>query len=203
VTFQQHDAILKRHDGCFQHTAAPNRNASCGDSIMASKNLRPIRIEGNVAHIPLTQGYEAVIDAQDAHLVAGVMWGARVAPRSVYATRSVIVDGKMTTVQMHRLLMQAQPGTQVDHIDGDGLNNRRSNLRIADRAQNQHNKRISSSNTSGFKGVHWDSHKSRWRARICAYGRRFYLGYFSSPEEAYDRYCEASKKIHGKFGRVK
>lgn len=167
-------------------------------------NLRPIRIEGDLAFIPLTKGYEAVIDAVDAWLVAGCDWYALVAPHTVYAIRrakkSEETPGR--TIYMHRVLMNAADGVETDHISCDGLDNRRSNLRLATASQNQHNKRAPKNNTSGLKGVSWHSRSRKWRARICLNKKTKHLGEFDSREEAFAVYASACSMLHGEFGRV-
>ena len=170
------------------------------------KPIRPIRIEGNLAYVPLTQGYEAVIDAADVPLVEGRNWHASVNRSTVYAQRSEAGAGgngpKHRAVQLHRVIMGEPKGLLVDHRDGDGLNNRRSNLRMATRSQNQHNQKLASHNTSGFKGVRWDKQRGKWQAAIRLNGKRKHLGFFPTPEAAYEAYCKGSAEIHGEFGRV-
>src|ERR1043165_3940616 len=85
----------------------------------------------------------------------------------------------------------------VDHIDGNGLNNRRSNLRLATYAQSSMNRGRNIKNSSGYKGV--DLKDGKWRAEIQVSRKKVYLGRFSTPEEAYAAYCEAAKKYHGEF----
>jgi hypothetical protein len=166
------------------------------------RNIRPIRIEGNIAYVPLTRGYEAIIDAADVPLVAGHNWCALVRPHTVYAGRGDCTGPTFRTVQMHRVLMGEPDGLDVDHEDGNGLNNTRDNLRPATRPQNQHNARTRSDNTSGYKGVYWSNREGVWKAQIRINGRRKYLGRHDTPEDAYASYCEASKKYHGEFGRI-
>jgi hypothetical protein len=166
------------------------------------RNIRPIRLDGNIAYVPLTRGYEAIIDAADAPLVEGFNWSAMVAPRSVYAKRNDRTGDKARTVQMHRVILSEPEGLEVDHIDGDGLNNTRDNLRVATKAQNQHNRRINRDNTSGLKGVSWCKHAGKCQARITINGKLKHLGYFNTKEEAHAAYCEASAKFHKEFGRT-
>jgi len=90
----------------------------------------------------------------------------------------------------------------VDHVDGNGLDNRRSNLRLATASQNQCNQRRSSANSSGFKGVTWCRKGKRWKARIKVNKVLKHLGTFTSPEAAYAAYCAASERFHGEFGRT-
>lgn len=164
------------------------------------RTIREIRIEGNVAFIPLTKGYTAVIDVEDVPLIAGSNWSARVPSNrnTVYAARRNprAVGGHI--VSLHRFLMGSPAGFEVDHIDGDGLNNRRSNLRCATRSQNQHNRRPNKG--SGPKGVAWHKRDQKWQARIMLNGKHHWLGNFSTAEEASLAYAEASQRLHGDFG---
>jgi AP2 domain/HNH endonuclease len=171
------------------------------------KRARPIRVEGDIAYIPLTKGYEAIIDAADVPLVNGCNWQAHEKKRgdgsiyTVYAVRFFEGDGKRTSKRLHRVLL-GDGALHVDHIDGDGLNNRRCNLRAATRSQNMHNQRVRRDNASGFKGVHLDKRTSMWTAQIASGGKRKRLGSYGSPEEAHAAYVLASARLHGEFGRV-
>lgn len=164
-----------------------------------SKAIRPIRIEGQLAYVTLTKGYEAVIDAVDAPLVSASNWSAALDKGQPYARRGVRTGGPLS---MHRLIVGAKMGEMVDHKDGNGLNNRRSNLRIVSAIENAWNVKRKANNTSGFKGVYWNCHHNRWVASISIRGKRIYLGHFKTPESAHVAYCEASAKHHGEFGRT-
>lgn len=89
---------------------------------------------------------------------------------------------------------------QVDHIDGDTLNNRMDNLRLASHAENGWNRRRPSNNVSGVKGVNW--HRGKWQANITSNGVRTYLGVFNCRTAAAIAYAKASIRRHGKFGRI-
>lgn len=141
--------------------------------------------------------YEAIVDIEDGDL-AGFNWTASIRKSSkVYATRNA------NHSQMHRIILermlkrQLVTNEEVDHIDGDCLNNRRENLRLATHSQNQKNRRRNENNLSGYKGV--QAHGKGWKARITSNGRNIYLGVFYTPEEAHDAYCEAAKELHGEF----
>lgn len=165
--------------------------------------VRAIRIEGDVAYVPLTKGYEAVIDAADVPKVSRWNWCARVQSNTVYAIRTHKVQGVQSTMLMHRLLMQGGiDGLEVDHIDGNGLNNRQENLRPATRSENLRNTRISRRSTTGCKGVMVHKKSGRFRAQIQINGVVRHLGYFSTKEAAAAAYAEASAQLHGSFGRV-
>jgi hypothetical protein len=88
------------------------------------KSIRPIRVEGNVAFVPLTKGRESVIDAADVHLVEGFNWFAHVRGGGAYAC-SLRLSPKRKHIILHRIIMGDPDGLEIDHIDGDGLNNRR------------------------------------------------------------------------------
>ena len=166
--------------------------------------LRTLRIEGDVAYIPLTKGYEAVIDISDVSLVEGCNWTAQIAPRTVYAGRSFreFPGGSPRTLLLHRVILNSIAGVGVDHLDGNGLNNRRVNLRPATQLENSRNRKLNTNNSSGFKGVTWHKHSKKWVARITLNWKLVGLGYYASREEAYAAYCKASLKLHGNFGRT-
>ena len=169
---------------------------------MANRSIRPIRIDGNVAYVPLTRGYEAVIDAADAPLIEGRNWSAKVNRRAVYAVTKIrLVNGKQGVLWLHRLIMGDPAEFNVDHIDGNGLYNCRSNLRLATASQNKFNSRRSTNNTSGFKGVSWHPGNAKWRAYISFEGKKHHLGYYDTPDTAHSAYAVASAKLHGEFGR--
>lgn len=163
---------------------------------------RQIRLEGDLAFIPLTQGYEAVIDAADVPLVSGVTWRALVRRDTVYAQAQGPRPAR-TPMLLHRVLTGEPVGFKVDHRDGDGLNNRRTNLRVATSHQNGQNSRLSRANTSGLKGASWEKRARKWQASIRIQGTQKHLGYYATAEEAHAAYCAASQEHHGEFGRVK
>jgi hypothetical protein len=91
---------------------------------------------------------------------------------------------------------------QVDHINGNGLDNRKANLRLATVAENSQNARRRKDNASGFKGVYWDKYWKRWKAQIRYDGKCKRLGTFSTPEEAHEAYCRAAQDFHGQFANT-
>jgi hypothetical protein len=166
------------------------------------KTIRKIRIEGKVAYVPLSRGYEAVIDAEDIAIVEGFNWTASPAGRTVYAGRIATKNGKPKHVSMHRAIIKAPKGKHVDHIDGNALNNQKSNLRLATPSQNQHNARLRIDNPSGYKGVRLYKPSGKWQARISAQKKQYHLGYFDTIEEAHQAYIDASNLLHGEFGKT-
>ena len=169
---------------------------------------RPIVVEGNIAHVPLTQGYTAIIDAEDVKLVEQYNWHSWVAKREdgtvkkVYAVRNINYDDKRILIQMHRVLFAVPEGYEVDHEDCDGLNNRKYNLRISTHQQNTRNQKLSIANKTGYKGVVWNPNHGKYTASIRNKGKKYHLGSFDTKEKAAKAYAEASKKYHGEFGRL-
>jgi hypothetical protein len=173
------------------------------------RKVRPIKIEGNTARISLTMGYEAVVDAVDVPALTGRNWYAKVARRadgtvrSVYATTKICDDnGVRRRVYMHQVLMPVAAGYCVDHVDSDGLNNCRANLRAVTPSQNMQNKRVAVTSSSGVKGVFWHSANKRWHAQIAKGGVQRFLGYFDTIDDAAAAYAKASAATHGEFGSL-
>jgi hypothetical protein len=102
-------------------------------------------------------------------------------------------NGRRQTIGMHRLVMDAQPGQMIDHIDGDGLNNQRSNLRFCTMSQNQANSRRRRKFKSNYKGVY--PHTGGWMVRFC----RRYVGWYKTEEEAAAAYAKAAREKFGEF----
>jgi hypothetical protein len=175
---------------------------------MTTPNDTPIQAElPFTINIPLTRGYSTVVDAIDADL-AKVKWQVQIAPRSKYATRVVFTSRTESHREMlHRLILERMldrkmiKGECVDHINGDGLDNRRENLRLATHAQNMHNSQKPINNSSGYKGVDWSKGDGKWRARIAVNGKRKGLGLYNTPEAAHEAYQRAAKELHGEFFR--
>lgn len=153
-----------------------------------------------MVELELTQGYVTVLDKEDLHLVSNHKWSLHNASdKNLYAISGE--DGKNNL--MHRVILGiTDPNIKIDHRDGDGLNNRRMNLRICTMSQNQWNVGIRQDNTSGFKGVSKHKSSGKWRARITAHNKVHYLGHYKTPEEAYAAYCSAALELHGEFARV-
>lgn len=117
----------------------------------------------------------------------------------IYRLEKRDANGKRKRQYMHRILVNAQPGSCVDHINGNTLDNRLCNLRITDRHGNQRNK-IGTSST-GFKGVSFDSFTGRYQAKISVDGKTVMLGRRDTPEEASLLYREAAIKYYGEYAR--
>ena len=103
---------------------------------------------------------------------------------------------------MHRAIMEITSKLQTDHINGNGLDNRRKNLRVCTHQENVINSRKQKNNTSGYKGVGWEKRRKKWIARITKSGKNKYLGQFDTAKQAYAAYCEAAKELHKDFARL-
>lgn len=149
--------------------------------------------------IPLTQGFVALVDDEDYDRVVGAGgWHARRDKVTVYASRWVPGDGgRRVALLLHAFITGFD---LTDHINGDGLDNRRANLREATKGQNNVNRRRNSNNTSGFKGV--GRNAGQWRARIRAGGTELHVGYYPTPEAAAVAYDAAARELHGEFACV-
>ncbi len=169
---------------------------------------RPIRIDGCIAYVPLTKGYEAVIDAFMVDDIGKWNWQSLVFRRAdgsvwnVYAVRSAIIGGSLRKIYMHREIAKFPEGVHVDHINGDGLNNLSANLRAASATQNRCNSRRRITNQSGVKGVSWDPRLNKWRAVIMLRRKQYHLGLFEDKEAAAAAYAKGSAELHGEFGRT-
>lgn len=154
------------------------------------------------AKIPLTQGYYALVDEDDATWLSQWNWYYW----DGYARRNgewhPVEDGRLARdpILMHRSILQLPDQMDVDHANGDGLDNRRLNIRPATRAQNMHNR--GSVSGSEYKGVHWHKRRGKWAAAISVNGTRYHLGYFHSDVEAALSYDEAAVEHHGEFAHL-
>ena len=150
--------------------------------------------------IELTPGQRAIVDAADFESLSQYSWHAswREGCRSFYAFRS-----GPGTISMAREVLGLESGDprQADHVNFDGLDNRRSNLRIVTRQENCQHRRLRSDNTFRFKGVSVDG-RGRIRAQIWRGSTNLHLGYFIDPTSAAIAYDQAALAMHGQFAVV-
>lgn len=156
--------------------------------------------------IPLTQGKVAIVDDNNWLMLTQFKWCAVKKRFGWYAERKDYNDGHgEICVYMHRVILNANKDQQIDHIDGNGLNNTRANLRFATTSQNAMNSRKphrKRGDTSKYKGVSWVKENKKWRASIKLDGIVKYLGYFETELEAAKVYDTAARKHFGSYART-
>lgn len=139
-----------------------------------------------------------MIDDEDYAKIAQFKWNANVCPSGVYARRTSYVNGNKVEVKMHRLVINAPENKQVDHKNGNKLDNRRENLRICSNMENQRN-RHAVRGSSKFKGVDYNKQAGKWRARIENADKSIFLGHFIEEIDAAEAYNEAAEELFGEF----
>lgn len=161
--------------------------------------------------IELTKGQVAIVDDEDFERVAQWRWQCVTCPDGLmYARRSQYLGGgasncKLADIRMHHLILPQKSGFVVDHKNGNGLDNRRENIRYATSGQNRANSKTNKNSQTGIKGVSYrPKFKRPWVAAIASGdgpGKKKHLGYFNTPEEASAAYVLAAKERFGEFTR--
>jgi len=147
--------------------------------------------------------YEIIVDDEDYQRVMDSMkWTpSNNGNGKIYFYKAKRVNGKDVYISLHRFLMDCPNGMLVDHINGNTFDNRKENLRICTKRQNNFNVQGRKKNKSKLKGISRYFYTALYQARIQVDGKTIFLGKFETAEEAHLAYCEASKKYHGEFGR--
>ena len=154
-----------------------------------------------MAVIELTQGKVSVIDDSDYILLKKYSWSYH---KDGYAHSKIVWNGKPRMILMHRLIMGIvdNPKLMTDHIDMDGLNNKRSNLRVCNHTQNGYNRKSYKGSKSKYKGVTKRCVGNKWRARIRKDTKLINIGTFNTEEEAAIAYNKKAIELHGEFARI-
>ena len=204
---------LIRCDNCFFSTwlMGPNRPAlMCMQKADRPGRWRAVLLEQSCANfypsgdfklgdqavrrIPLTRGKFALVDAGDYYRLVKFPWAANKGGNTFYAART----HNSKKLMMHRVIMNPPSHLFVDHIDHNGLNNCKSNLRLCTPAQNRYNL-ISKKGNSKYKGVHWKRSRKKWAAAIQLNRKIYHIGHFTDEIAAARAYDERARELHGEF----
>jgi hypothetical protein len=163
-----------------------------------------IRLGQPVRIIPLTRGKYTIVDPDDYDWLNQFKWCASKFENTYYAIRTFRIGrGRTSSLFMHRAIMNPPARLLVDHHNLDGLDNRKSNLRIATHSENMFNRRKTSAKThSRYIGVSYIKNTRKWRASICTHGKTINLGRFNDELSAARAYDAAAIKYHKEFARL-
>lgn len=167
------------------------------DSLISAAHAEGVaenRAESDIVGVPLNKGQIAIIDAADAERVLKYKWYVRPDKHGGFYAKACI-DGKKTG--LHRFILDAPQGMDVDHINHNPLDNRRCNIRVCTRAQNMMGQKPHSG--SPYKGVSFITEKKKWIAQIGVSSKNIHLGYFDNEVDAARAYNEAAKKHFGEY----
>ena len=167
--------------GCFQRER----------TVASRKKENKYYESDGVIHAFTSNGVEFLVDVADWDNVKHICWCD-----SYDGRISGTYNGK--NIRLHRLIMNPEPNELVDHINNNALDNRRCNLRIANKSQNGANRDKTKCNTSGYKGV-TKLKNGKYMSRITVNYKGIYLGCYSTPEEAYKVYKKAEEKHFGEY----
>jgi len=167
---------------------------------------RKIRYGYAFRRIPLTQGKFAIVDPERYDQLASYKWFAMRNRRTFYAMRIVKAkhgNPNRKKVRMHREILDVPEGKFVDHINHNGLDNRRANLRIVTNLQNSWNKRKQRGNySSQYKGVSWSKRVGKWHVEIYYRGTKIFIGYFDDEEAAARAYDAKALELFGDYAAL-
>ena len=172
-------------------------------SVTSPQAVAPVEGFGMPKRIPLTQGKFAIVDEIDFASLSKHKWYYH----KGYAVRKIKQDGKQRTIYMHRVILKPPVGLESDHLNGNGCDNRRCNLRSCTHSQNLRNSRKPAhrrGNTcsSKYKGVTWHKQAGKWQAQIGGSSDKPYLGMFDHEKEAAVEYNAEAAKLFGAFANL-
>lgn len=150
-------------------------------------------------YILLTKNKKTLVDDQCFEQLNKHNWFCNGGYARRYSSRT---DGKRHVIHMHRVITKAPKNLQVDHINGDKLDNRIENLRLCTNSLNMANKPAQKNNTSGFKGVSKHKGTNKWQAVVAVKGKNKYLGIFKTKKQAYSVYKKAAVNSFGVFAYI-
>ena len=149
--------------------------------------------------IKLSQNKIAIVDDEDYEMLIKHKWYANKLKHKWYVNTNVRIANKRTVIRMHRMILKPNTNVQVDHINGNSLDNRKDNLRLCNNAENMRNRDKPRNNTSGYKGVTWNKDMKKWQAQIMVNYINIILGYYKDIKKAARVYNEAALKYFGEY----
>lgn len=153
--------------------------------------------------IPLDKGHILFIDNEDYEEVSKLIWKVAKRLHTFYAISDIRKKGHARKViLLHRLIMKAPKGTLIDHINGNGLDNRKSNLRYANKSKNAMNMSKHTPHSSPYKGVSYDKDRKKFRCNIGINGKQYFVGRFDNELEAAKAYNKKALTIYGEYARL-
>jgi hypothetical protein len=158
--------------------------------------IRPAGTPVVIVPLTLRDGSVTWVDREDYAWLSAWTW---------YRARNRAVVGHPHTPRttfLHRLILNAQPGQIVDHIDGDPRNNTRANLRFATQSQNRANEHVSRGGSSVYRGVYWDANREKWSASLAIKAKPRFLGRFTDEAQAARAYDRAAAEYFGEFATL-
>ena len=175
----------------------------CRFSVQPLLHYRFLRYGYAFRKIELSQGRFAIVDPADYEHLKSFKWFEKKSKHTFYAYRTLPLKDRrpgQTNIMMHRLIMNAPPDMQVDHINHNGLDNRKANLHVVSSTQNCWNKRkLCGKFSSKYKGVSWNKNYKKWEACLTCNKVKTILGYFDDEQTAAKAYDEKAKELFGHY----
>ncbi len=151
-------------------------------------------------YIILSCGTKSIVDNEDFEKIN--QWKWQLSSKGYAHKNKPKLYGKRGKLLLHHIVMKPPSGMVIDHINGNTLDNRKSNLRICTISQNLRNKKIGKNNTTGYKGIYWNKKNLKWQTNIGVNGKSIHIGVYQNKIDAARAYNKASVKYFGEFARL-
>lgn len=191
--------FISEYDGAIAYDKAVKLHGL--DRRLNFPNPEPDNPIPNTKLIRLTQGMFAIVDEDDFERVSQYKWAVEKGKATYYASRGITLNGKNTSQKMHSFIIGCSDG-QIDHINGNGLHNYKSNLRKCSHNQNMMNKKSYRNSSSKFKGVVFRPKNNNYQARISLNKKSIHIGCFTNEIDAAKAYNSKAKELFGEFAKL-